>query len=107
MVYWDLLIGALLYGLGFAFFGPFEARTPLVRRISKAAVFFAIAVFVSWRFGPVASLGWILGMLAVGLTFHAWWTRKHGISFLRPEPKERYYRLRGWPLESEADTSHR
>lgn len=104
MVYWDLLIGALLYGLGILFFGPFEARTPMIIRISKMGGAYAVAVFLSWRFGPVASLGWILGTLAAGLAFHAWWTRKHGIAFLRPEPREKYYRLRGWPLETDKNT---
>jgi hypothetical protein len=32
----------------------------------------------------------------VGLAFHLWWCRRHGIDSLRAEPKERYYELRGW-----------
>jgi len=32
----------------------------------------------------------------VGLAFHLWWCRRHGIYSLRAEPKELYYELRGW-----------
>lgn len=39
-------------------------------------------------------------MFVAGLSFHFYWTRKHGIRFWRPDPKEKYYRLRGWKLES-------
>lgn len=99
MVYWDLLVGAVLYGIGFAFFAPFEARTPIGRRILKLGSVYGLAVFLSWRFGPAVSLSFILAMFALGLVYHAWWTRKHGITFMRPEPRDKYYRLRGWPLE--------
>jgi hypothetical protein len=33
---------------------------------------------------------------ALGLSVHAWWTRKHGIGFWSAEPRERYRGLRGW-----------
>lgn len=66
MVYWDLLVGAVLYGIGFAFFAPFEARTPIGRRILKLGSVYGPAVFLSWRFGPAVSLSFILAMFAPG-----------------------------------------
>jgi len=31
----------------------------------------------------------------LGLAFHLWWCKKHGINPLTAEPKECYYELRG------------
>jgi hypothetical protein len=39
----------------------------------------------------------VLAVLAVpGFSFHIWWCRKNGIELFRPEPRDRYYQLRGW-----------
>ncbi len=38
----------------------------------------------------------ILGLPSLGLMFHFWWCRKHGIDPLTAEPRDKYYELRGW-----------
>lgn len=97
---WDLIFGVALYSVGLMLFNPFEVKTPLRKRISKFVGFMAIATVLSMTLGKVYSLIWIVGMFVFGLSFHFYWTRKNGINFWRPEPKEKYYRLRGWRLDS-------
>ncbi len=48
------------------------------------------------RAGTALDVRPYLGLPGVGLAFHLWWCRKHGIDPLTAEPKERYYELRGW-----------
>ena len=38
----------------------------------------------------------VFGGAAVGLSFHVWWTRKHGSGVLSAELRGKYYALRGW-----------
>lgn len=92
----DLYVGALLYGLGAIVFKRFEERTPLSKSLRKYLVFHAIAAVLVFTVGRPWSLIWIVGMFGVGLAFHFWWTLKHHIHPLTAEPRERYYRLRGW-----------
>jgi hypothetical protein len=42
------------------------------------------------------TFAYIFGLPAVGAIFHVWWCLRHGINPLTAEPKEEYYRLRGW-----------
>lgn len=100
IAYWDLLVGVALYSIGLTIFNPFEIKTPFRKRISKFVGFMVIAAVLSLNLGKLWSMVWIVGMFVAGLSFHFYWTRKHGISFWRPDPKEKYYRLRGWKLES-------
>lgn len=101
MMPWDLLVGAVLYLLGWKIFGPFEAKTGLPRRAIKIIGFFGLAAWISHQYGKVWSLAYFVIMFGIGIAFHAWWTHRNGISFWRPEPKAKYYRLRGWPLDDE------
>jgi hypothetical protein len=39
---------------------------------------------------------WIFGLPALGAASHVWWSLRHGINPLTAEPKDEYYRLRGW-----------
>lgn len=95
-MYLDLFIAAALLHLGLIVFGRFEIHTPKWRRVAKAAVFFGVTALLSARFGHGAALAWVLGAMALGLSVHGWWTRRHGIAFFDPEPWERYVALRGW-----------
>ncbi len=96
----DTGVAAASLAMGLAFFGPFEAHTPWKLRLLRALVFLGVTTLVSWRAGRRWAMGWVVGVLGVGVSFHGWWTHSHGIGFFRPEPRERYYRLRGWPLDA-------
>jgi hypothetical protein len=39
---------------------------------------------------------WIFGLPGVGALFHFVWCWRHGINPITAEPKDEYYRLRGW-----------
>ena len=95
-MYFDLFVAAGLLCLGLVFFGKFEEGTPKWKRVRKIVLFFGITALLSATAGRAWALSWVLGGMAVGLGFHAWWTRKHGIGFWSPEPWDRYRELRGW-----------
>jgi len=95
-MYFDLFVAALLFALGAMIFGRFEERTPLWRRLLKLALFLVITALISHNAGRPWSLVWIIGMFAIGISFHVWWTKTHGIGVFSPEPREKYYQLRGW-----------
>ena len=95
-MYFELFIAAALLCVGNIVFGRFEAEQARVRRVAKAIVFFGVTALLSRYAGQAAALAWVLGAMALGLSVHAWWTRKHGIRFLDPEPWDRYRALRGW-----------
>jgi hypothetical protein len=82
--------------LGAMIFGPFEEHTPLPIRLLKFAILLGFTAIVTRFAGPGWGLAPIVFMFALGIGFHAWWTHKHGINFFRPEPRDRYYALRGW-----------
>jgi hypothetical protein len=90
-----LYIAAALHLLGALVFGHFEEKTSLARKISKVVFMQGTAALLFLVVG-YWNLVFIIGMLAIGLTFHMWWTRKNGIHPLTAEPRERYYQLRGW-----------
>jgi hypothetical protein len=93
----DLYVAALAHLLGHIVFGHFEAQTAIARKLTKVAFLQGITALLSYYFGHW-SLLWVVGMYVLGLTFHFWWTRKHGINPLSAEPKAKYYALRGWSM---------
>ena len=95
-MYFELFVAAGLHCLGLVIFGKFEQETPKWRRVSKVFAFLGITALLSATAGRTAALAWVFGMMAFGLSVHAWWTRKHGIGFASAEPWDKYRRLRGW-----------
>ena len=95
-MYFQLFIAATLIALGNIVFGHFERYTPVWRRILKLVLFLGITALISRFAGEAWAWLWIGGMFGVGLGFHIWWTRKHGIGVLSAEPRVKYYELRGW-----------
>ncbi|HYV47012.1 MAG TPA: hypothetical protein VFA20_19245 [Myxococcaceae bacterium] len=98
----DAGIAAAAIGLGFLFFSPFERHTPVALRALRFLLFVGVTGVISRKAGRRWALVFVFGWLAIGATFHAWWTHAHGIELLRPEPRERYYRARGWPWPEDA-----
>jgi hypothetical protein len=72
-----------------------EEKTP-VWKLSKWALVFGVTALLSGGPGRPSTFVWIFGLPGVGLAFHVWWCKKHGINPPSAEPKERYYELRGW-----------
>lgn len=94
---------AVLYGIfavGNILFGHFEERTPRARRLAKLVAFTALTALLYMVFGRPWSLIWLVVPLAVAAYVHAIWLPSHGINGLTAEPRERYYALRGWSMQS-------
>lgn len=95
-MFFALFVASTLLALGCMVFGEFEARTPLGRRIGKLIVLLVSTALVAQFVGTGWALGWVGLLFGLGLGVHTWWTRRHGIDFLRPEPRAKYEMLRGW-----------
>ena len=92
----ELFVAALVLACGQALFARFEERTAPWRRLLKVIIIVGGAAVLSWSLGRFASLMWVFGLLTVGITVHFYWTRKHGINPWTAEPRDKYYKLRGW-----------
>ncbi len=82
--------------IGTGIFAAFEVETPAWRKITKWLVMAAITLGL-YRVVGHWSLVFPLFFLLVGISFHLFWCRKHGIDPLRATPRRKYYELRGWP----------
>lgn len=85
-----------LHTLGAAVFGRFEAETAWWRLVLKWCIVLGLTWWCRVQFGHFIALGLITMLAAMGLTFHFWWCRKHGIDPIRATPRKKYYQLRGW-----------
>lgn len=95
-MFFPLFVASTLLALGCMVFGEFETRTPLPLRITKLIVLLGSTALLTQVAGPGWALAWVGFMFGAGLSVHAWWTRRNGIAFLHPEPRAKYYALRGW-----------
>ena len=95
-MYFELFVASTFIAVGCIIFGRFEEGTARWRRLLKLAFFIGVTGFLSQIAGRTGALLWIFGAGVLGLSFHIWWCKKHGIGVLSAEPKEKYYQLRGW-----------
>lgn len=95
-LWFELAIISTIFAIGNIYFGHFEEHTPKWRRTAKFVLISCFAVALS----AIAGRIWFyLLLVCIGVIFvvvHGWWLPKQGIHGLTGEPKERYYRLRGW-----------
>ena len=92
----ELFLSAAIMGVGNIIFGVFEEKTPTWRRVLKYILVILITFILSRSVGRFWTLVWVFGAPLMGLSFHFWWCKKHGIGIFSAEPKEKYYKLRGW-----------
>lgn len=85
-----------IFAFGNIFFGHFEERTPKWRRAMKVVVFVGLVVGISTVFGRGWAMAFLAAMLVPFVVVHLWWLPKHGVNGWTGEPRETYYRLRGW-----------
>ncbi len=90
---------ALVCGItafGSIFFGHFEEHTPKIRRVAKLILLILVTVLLSKYLGRAWSFGF-LGLMILGILYiHGFWLPRKGINGLTGQPKEKYYKLRGW-----------
>ncbi len=87
---------AMVAVTGSTLFGHFEKGTPRARRLSRWAAYLGVIALISRTAGRPWTFVWIFGLPALGAAFHVWWSLRHGINPLTAEPKDEYYRPRGW-----------
>lgn len=93
---------ALICGItafGSIFFGHFEEHTPKLRRVLKLILLNGVAVTVTLLFGRMYTL-FLLGIVFVAFVYiHGFWLPSKGINGFTGEPREKYYKLRGWKMK--------
>ncbi len=96
-MWFEVAMVMTIFAFGNIFFGHFEERTPKWRRALKIPLIVGLVLAVSAALGRA----WAMGILVVAgvvpfVVVHLWWLPKHGINGWTGEPKEKYYKLRGW-----------
>jgi hypothetical protein len=93
-------ITAFIFAVGNILFGHFEERTPKWRRVMKVVLVLGFVAAISARFGAAWGLFPVAVMLVVAAVGHLWWLpHRYGINGLTGEPRDKYYKLRGWDKE--------
>lgn len=100
-LWFEVAVMATVFALGIMLFGHFEEGVPKWRKVAKFFALTGLAVAIS----AAAGRPWFYAFLGVGCVFvlivHGWWLPRHGINPWTAEPRERYYKLRGWKLPPE------
>jgi hypothetical protein len=95
-LWFDVSLITGITAFGSIYFGHFELHTPKWRRVLKLIFFIVLAVLIT----SLAGRMWtyiLLGVMMVALiVVHGFILPSKGINGLTGEPKEKYYRFRGW-----------
>ncbi len=95
-LWFEVAVMATLIALGHCLLGHFEERTAKWRKVVKLVAAIGGSVLISATFGRVW-LFVLLGLCAFAVVLiHVWWLPRNGINGWTGEPKELYYKLRGW-----------
>ena len=92
----EWFFSAAVVATGSTLFGRFEGGTPKWRRLSRWVSYLGVVALLSKTAGRPWTFVWIFGLPGVGAVFHFLWCWRHGINPITTEPKDEYYRLRGW-----------
>lgn len=99
-LWFEISLVSISVTLGYIFFGHFEERTPLWKKLLKYGfILFLIPAISAWFGRTIALIAYaILHLPAVYI--HAVFLPRHGINGWTGEPKPKYYALRGWNSQS-------
>ncbi len=77
--------------------GHFEETNPQMAKSCETVVLsLGTAVLISATLGRMWFFG-LLGIVSMALLYiHIWWLPSHGVNGWSGEPKDKYYKLRGW-----------
>jgi hypothetical protein len=92
----EWFFSAVVVATGSTLFGHFEEGATKARRLSRWAAYLGVVALISKTVGRPWTFAYIFGIPVLGTIFHMWWCRRHGIDPITAEPKDEYYRLRGW-----------
>lgn len=95
-LWFEIAFMATLIALGHCLLGHFEERTPKWRKVVKLLCSLGTAVLISATLGRMWFFG-LLGIVSMAVLYiHIWWLPSHGVNGWTGEPKDKYYKLRGW-----------
>jgi hypothetical protein len=97
-MWFEVAIITTIFAVGNILFGHFEEGTPKWRRVTKLFLFVGLIILITETLGRLWFYVFLAAISLAVLMIHAWWLPKHGINGWTGEPKEKYYRLRGWKL---------
>jgi hypothetical protein len=95
-VWFDVSLITGIFAFGSIFFGHFEIHTPKWRKTLKLLVFIALAVFITTTFGRMWTYIFLGVLVVFVIIVHAILLPAKGINGWTGEPKEKYYKFRGW-----------
>ena len=95
----EVAIMASLFAVGNILFAHFEERTPKWRRVAKLFLFIGLTLIITEFIGRLWFYLFLAAMMVGVAVIHVWWLPKQGINGWTAEPKEKYYKLRGWNLQ--------
>ena len=98
-IWFEIAIVSMIYAVGNIFFGHFEEQTPKVRRVGKYIFTLIIIVGLSTYFGRTVAMITLGFSLIPVIYIHGIALPKKGINGWTGEPKEKYYKLRGWDIK--------
>jgi hypothetical protein len=102
-LWFEVAVISTFVAVGHIYLGHFEERTPKLRKLVKLALAIICSVTISYSFGRTAFYAALGICLAAVAAVHLWWLPKHGINGLTGEPREKYYKLRGWTVDNQSE----
>lgn len=103
--WFDMSLLSAFMVVGHIVFGHFEEQTPRWRKLLKFAFILLCSALILATLGRPAFYIVLAACLVLVIIVHAWWLPKNGINGWTAEPKDKYYRLRGWPLPADGRPS--
>jgi len=85
-----------MFAFGHIFFGHFEIHTAKWRKALKLVLFICLAVAITSTVGRAWTLAFLGVMTLAVVIIHAIVLPAKGINGWTGEPKEKYYKMRGW-----------
>jgi hypothetical protein len=99
-MWFEIAVMSLLFAVGHIFFGHWEIMTPKWKKLLKLVLFIGLTILITYLAGRTGFFIFLGIMFAIIIFIHAMWLPHHGINGWTGEPKEKYYKLRGWDIKS-------
>lgn len=101
-LWFEVAFVSVLTAVGNILLGHFEEGKPRWRRVVKFLASLVIVVTLSATAGRAWAFGFLGALFLFVLYIHVIWLPSRGINGWTAEPKEKYYKLRGWPYPPKA-----
>jgi hypothetical protein len=102
-IWFDISLVTCIFAFGHIYFGHFEVHTPKWRKALKLVLFIIVIVTLTTTLGRSWTLGFLGLMLLAVVIIHGVLLPRKGINGWTGEPKEKYYKMRGWEKHLKQD----